>query len=269
MVSHLRKMSPFSREPAANARTRRPMSPLFPLFTGCLAPFGSWQCPISFRARVWAEAVSGPGVRSQPPDMATGARTCASRRTHRIRYRATLCLPASLAGRRPGRLGQSLHAPSSPTIRRCAPSSRHAANNRGGLRSHIGTGSLARRHIMKGEPHDHSDTSCSSRRPHLVRFLAACTATVSTDRRDNADRMADQFAGSIGSLSKSPGAIRSLDCGLQQIPYQPPPAGATIQTARAPMAQATNCRGSQPLTSMLAEEHKNSLIVSVGVVLPA
>src|SRR5260370_35689814 len=130
-------------------------------------------------------------------------------------------------------------------------------------------GCLARRHIMKGEPHDHSDVSCSSRRTHLVRFLAACTATVSTDRRDNADRMADQFAGSIGSLSKSPGAIRSLDCGLQQIPYQPPPAGATIQTARAPMAQATNCRGSQPLTSMLAEEHKNSLIVSVGVVLPA
>ena len=37
MVSHLRKMSPLSRDNADGARRRRRMSPLIPLFTGVMA----------------------------------------------------------------------------------------------------------------------------------------------------------------------------------------------------------------------------------------
>ncbi len=39
MVSHLRKMSPLSRDNANGARRRRRMSPLIPLFTGLMAVF--------------------------------------------------------------------------------------------------------------------------------------------------------------------------------------------------------------------------------------
>src|ERR1700682_1821219 len=52
MVSHLRKMSPLSRETAANARTRRPMSPLFPLFTGVNDTNPEWATQAQTRDRM-------------------------------------------------------------------------------------------------------------------------------------------------------------------------------------------------------------------------